>query len=486
MKKTFTRILAIVLCLAMLFVCAAGCGEKDTESKKTDSKQENEGVTETKVSKEFLDSLKGMSITIAYPDKWRVAGTNPIDDEWAININEVAKDLGITITEKYLTNKANGNTFITESLAGNNSGNILGVHGGALFRGVQSKAWAPLTNAVKTVGINFDNKYYSKYGNSFNEVDNDLYGITFNGCNYADFTALYYNVNMVTVDAKLEDPLDLYNKGEWTFDKFEEYCKKLTKKDSSGKITTYGCQLAANASLAQFVKSNGGAIGRVDETGKWYQSMSEPKTVKALDYLYKWLYRDPCVYVPSGAWGTAFINLYEGTAAMAMGSYYCATNSYMKFTDEGGIGMVPLPQGPDGSKEDLFKIDGGSAYVIPTAYAKDAAKYVYIIDRIGAKWYDRFESVYSKQMAAIFYEDKYYDLFMSLTDGSAITGFNEDSCSLVSDSTGYSVTHLCLAMQKGVSPSTAVGQFATPMQNEQNDKQGKTLFTGLAKFVHNK
>ena len=427
-----------------------------------------------------------MTVTIAYPDKWRVAGTNPIDDEWAMNVNEVAKELGITITEKYLTNKANGNTFITESLSGNNAGNILGVHGGALFRGVQSKAWTPLTNAVKEVGINLDNKYYSKYMNMFNEIDNELYGITFSGCNYADFTALYYNVNMVTVDNKLEDPLDLYNKGQWTFDKFEEYCKKLMKKDSSGKITTYGCQLVANVSLAEFINANGGAIGRIDESGMWYQSMAEPATVKALDYMYKWLYRDPCVFIPSGAWGTAYINLYEGTTAMVLGSYYCATNSYMKLTDEGGLGMVPMPQGPDGTKEDLFKLSGGSAYVVPTAYAKDAAKYAYILDRMAAKWYDRFEAVYAKQMAAIFYEDKYYDLFMKMTDDTLTSGFQEDYGSLVSDSTGYSVTHLCLAMQKGVAPSTAVGQFATPMQNEQNDQQGSTRYTGLAKLIHGK
>ncbi|MBR4073101.1 MAG: hypothetical protein IKK24_04070, partial [Clostridia bacterium] len=66
------------------------------------------------------------------------------------------------------------------------------------------------------------------------------------------------------------------------------------------------------------------------------------------------------------------------------------------------------------------------------------------------------------------------------------SGFQEDYGSLVSDSTGYSVTHLCLAMQKGVAPSTAVGQFATPMQNEQNDQQGSTRYTGLAKLIHGK
>ncbi len=484
MKNTIKRIFSVMLCLTVALACV-GCGGK--EGGKTDDSGNNGSEnSKTTVSQEFLDSLKGMSVTIAYPDKWRQPGSNPIDDEWAMNINEVAKELGITITEKYLTNKANGNTFITESLAGNNSGNILGVSNDALFKGVQSKAWTSLSKSIDTVGISLENNYYSKYMNYFNEVDNELYGITLNGCNNADFTSVYYNVNMITVDNKLEDPLDLYNKGEWTYDKFEEYCKKLTKTDSTGKITTYGCQLVSYLALCEFINANGGSVGRIDETGMWYQSMAESSTVKALDFLYKWLYRDPCIYVPSGAWGTAFNNLYEGTTAMAIGSYYCAANAYMKLTDEGGLGMVPMPQGPDATKEDAFKINGGSAYVIPAAYADNADKYVYIIDRIGEKWFGRFESVYAKQMAAIFYQDKYYDLFMGLTDGSKITGFQEGAASLVADETGYSTTMLCLAMQKGVSPSTAVGQFATPMQNEQNDRQGKNRYTGLAKLVNNK
>ncbi|MBR7133628.1 MAG: hypothetical protein IKD04_08880 [Clostridia bacterium] len=477
MKTLLKRLAIIVLCLALACV-GAGCGAKDTGS---DGKpvSGSDGETETKVSQEFLDSLKGMSIKIAYPDKWRVVGADPIADEWAMNVNEVAKELGITITEEYLTNKANGATFVTECLAGNYAGNILGVLGGAVFTGVQSKAWAPLDDAIKEAGINLNSKYYAKYMNKYNNVDNGQYGITFNGANMQEFLALYYNVNMITVDNKLEDPLDLYNKGEWNFDKFEEYCKKLTKTDASGQISIYGCQLMANASMPHFIMANGGSIGKLDESGKWYQSLAESKTINALNYLYKWLYQDRCIYVPTGAWGTSFINLYEGTAAMTLGTYYCATNAYMKLTDEGGLGIVPLPLGPDGDKSDLFKNNGGSAYVIPAAYKDDAAKYVYVLDRIAAKWYDRYEAVNARQLAAVFYEDKYYDLYSKLASGEMITGFNEDYCCLVKDGSGYSATMLGINMQNGVSPATAVATFSTAMQNEQNDLQGDNRWTGF-------
>ena len=77
-------------------------------------------------------------------------------------------------------------------------------------------------------------------------IDNVQYGVQYK-TQFVDFAAMYYNVNMVTVDNKLEDPYELYLKNEWTFDKFEEYCKKLTKTDASGNITVYGCQLVLQA-----------------------------------------------------------------------------------------------------------------------------------------------------------------------------------------------------------------------------------------------
>ena len=49
-----------------------------------------------------------------------------------------------------------------------------------------------------------------------------------------------FNLQMIK-DANLEDPRDLYDRGEWTWDKFAEYCQALTKDtNGDGIIDVYG------------------------------------------------------------------------------------------------------------------------------------------------------------------------------------------------------------------------------------------------------
>lgn len=50
---------------------------------------------------------------------------------------------------------------------------------------------------------------------------------------------LWYN-KTIFADAGLETPIELYDKGEWDWDKLLEYAKELTVEDENGQITRYG------------------------------------------------------------------------------------------------------------------------------------------------------------------------------------------------------------------------------------------------------
>lgn len=477
MKKLMKRIIALMTA-GLITVTVSGCGQKEVSSTNgTSTAGETDGTAA--VSKEFLEQLKGTQITIAYPDKMRNPGQNPQDDEWAMLLNKVGTEYGVTIKENYYTNKENGATFIADSLSGNNLGNIEIVFCDSVFRGVQKNAWADLDKAATEAGISFDSKHYYQPSMKAAHINGAHYGLSFK-TQFIQTDAVYYNVNMVTVDNKLEDPLDLYNRGEWTFDKFEEYCKKLTKKDANGDITVYGCQMEANASMGVFVQANGGSVGRVNADGKWQQTLSDKKTLNGYNFVQKLFNQDQCIYVPSGSWGTSHKNLYAGNCAMQIGASSSAFDAYLQQKDEGGMGFVPLPLGPDGTKEDLYKSSGGFFYVIPAAYQKDAAKYLFIIDEVSRRWYEMFPEIYKKQYTAIFKQDKYMDAFYDFLTGDALTGINEGCLCLVADSSGYSQTLLSLEMAKGVSVATAVDKFATAMQNEHNDQAGDTLYTGFS------
>ena len=71
---------------------------------------------------------------------------------------------------------------------------------------------------------------------------------------------LAFNQQMLE-DANLEDPRDLYERGEWTWDKFIEYCQTLTKDtDGDGQIDQYGYCGFSTDTFEQLMMSNGAKI----------------------------------------------------------------------------------------------------------------------------------------------------------------------------------------------------------------------------------
>ena len=71
---------------------------------------------------------------------------------------------------------------------------------------------------------------------------------------------LAYNKQMLE-DNNLEDPRELYKRGEWTWDKFIEYCQVLTQDtDGDGQIDQYGYCGYEFETFEQLMMSNGGSI----------------------------------------------------------------------------------------------------------------------------------------------------------------------------------------------------------------------------------
>ena len=71
---------------------------------------------------------------------------------------------------------------------------------------------------------------------------------------------LAFNVEMLE-DNNLEDPRELYARGEWTWDKFVEYCQVLTQDtDGDGVTDQYGFDGFAKDVIGQLMLSNGASI----------------------------------------------------------------------------------------------------------------------------------------------------------------------------------------------------------------------------------
>ena len=121
-------------------------------------------------------------------------------------------------------------------------------------------------------------------------------------------------------DANLEDPRDLVERGEWTWEKFREYCKVLTKDtDGDGNIDVYGFGGWPGDYFMNFVMSNGTNVAATatenlssPEVGEVLQFIQDLNLVDKVMYpipeengwdVCRWLYRDGKVaFTPIAAW----------------------------------------------------------------------------------------------------------------------------------------------------------------------------------------
>ena len=96
-----------------------------------------------------------------------------------------------------------------------------------------------------------------------------------------DTYMLAYNKQMLD-EAGLEDPNALYEKGEWTWDKWREYMLALTQDtDGDGVTDVYGYGAAWTVLFTNLLMSNGTGVA-IGPT----ESFSSPEVAEVLDFIY--------------------------------------------------------------------------------------------------------------------------------------------------------------------------------------------------------
>ncbi len=91
---------------------------------------------------------------------------------------------------------------------------------------------------------------------------------------------LAFNVQMLE-ENNLEDPRDLYARGEWTWDKFIEYCKVLTQDtDGDGQLDQYGFCGFVKDTFSELLASNGAKVA-----GGTTETLTSPATGEVLQML---------------------------------------------------------------------------------------------------------------------------------------------------------------------------------------------------------
>ncbi|MDR0396249.1 MAG: hypothetical protein LBH66_02970 [Oscillospiraceae bacterium] len=207
--------------------------------------------------------------------------------------------------------------------------------------------------------------------------------------NYPEYITVYMlGFNWTLLQSKgLENPQDLWDRGEWTWDVFLDYCAKVT--DLTANPPVYGFTGFWTNHLNGFLRSNGAQIAATPEGG-----LMSAATGETLD-LFKQMYVDLKVARPWNTTDWDSNNYYsDGSAA-----FFTAANWILNDSGRAGsgggmdhplnfeIGVVPYPVGPSGNKEtNTHNGVVGNYYMIPKGVENPALVYAAWRDLIN--WYD--------------------------------------------------------------------------------------------------
>lgn len=198
-----------------------------------------------------------------------------------------------------------------------------------------------------------------------------------------------YNTYMLAFDknkideAGLEDPRDLWDRGEWTWDKFREYLLALTQDtDGDGVIDVYGYGSRWDFTLYNLLMSNGTTIA-----SSATENLSSPEVGEVLDFIYN-MYNVDHVANP---WNSDDFdynqNAYmDGTVAFWADAAWISSANNAAALDM-DICWMPWPVGPSGNADTnmLRNMSSGNAWMIPTGV--EDPEFVFNVFNDWANWY---------------------------------------------------------------------------------------------------
>lgn len=448
MAKTFTKLMCVVLTVAMLLAVCSACkqeapttdlsnweeeeiieyeedpvgdssgsnsqGSSQTGSQgssQTGSQSGSQGGSST-ASGKFLDSmptkLRGTTLTYFY---WWDPKTQMEKDA----IKAFEKKTGITVKTEVGSYK----TFTTElasKIAAGKSPDIVRLLSNAMY---QVKTLQPITNS----GYDFSDDIW------WNKLMKDY---TFNGKTYAvnvrpknaailDTTVIYYNKRALKA-AGIQDPYQLWKKNpnSWTMEKFWSMCEEFVKANNN-KAGYYGVSFQYNnAYVRMFGCAN---YDYNSKTGKWENYMSSTELAKRWSELITYNRKglSSVNHSPDSFKKAKILFDVAGPFAARQGDQ---THQELKNRNE--LGVVPLPT--DAPYQVLYEY---TAFGIPQG-AKNAAAVPYYLRYVLDKENYDLNKVYINEQAKdvveyslsfadnkyFFGENENFELRSKLVDGS--------------------------------------------------------------------
>ncbi len=393
--------------------------------------------------KDELD-FKGKTITLMrewdpYPN-----GRNAAWDNFNSHLAKTEKRFNVKIEEKKW--KA---TLANEMLSGvKPEGHLylVGATGGGNVYDMATKGYlADLNSAMKETGITMKEDVYSEFNTGINNLNGKQWSI---GVGFSRIkSAIIYNKKIlaaagykrtVNTDTSVQGYID---SNKWTWKKMTEMAKKVTKKNSSGEVTTWGIGIG-QAGIEGMIISNGGHLVFPNSKGKFVSTMNTENVKEALKQVYDWYHVDKVASsFSSGQWTSMGKAFTEKKIAFVFGGHNEAStpSSTMQADD---YGIAYLPMGPRAKKYHAY-MTYEYCYVVPAAYKNMTTELLLLADELH-QWpagVDTRDNEFRDEWTRYFLSNDQYQMWYNMHyskkinrtwEASAIIGGSADFGKLIS------------------------------------------------------
>ena len=275
-------------------------------------------------------------------------------------------------------------------MAGDKIADVIDVEGRNLIQLARSGCIVPLEEVE---GLNLSDTRWIPGYTQMTEFNGQHYGVNFMRPAEARI-CLIYNRELLKESGIKEDPQKLVDSKEWTFDKFREMCKTVTK-DTNGDGTNdrFGCYIAIPETFGtSMISANGGRlVTSVDGVAK--ETYNDPKALNALNFIYDLVNKDKTVKVgPSvetvDSQKEATANFVAGESAFYFGETWVVNQLLKPTAGDMDYGVVTIPMGPDAT-EYACPFENARNFCI-TSTNKDVDKTVIILNAL-ARYIEQYD-----------------------------------------------------------------------------------------------
>lgn len=375
MKANMKKWIAMGLVLVMSVTCLTACGGSDEKSDEGNAAK-TEGAAGESGSKKALDDLGGYEVVIG---DWYTT-----EDQAETDFTKATEDYRNDIMKKYNFKIERKNsysyadmqeTYVNQTMSNSPSCSIY-----VLYQEMVSQPLMKglMYNLSTVPTIDLKEEKWNALATELMTVGGGVYGMT---AEQEPRGGLFFNKRLFEeAGIDPEEPYDLQKDGKWTWDKFEEYCKKLTKdSDNDGKTDQY-----AMASFSKYylpnaaANNNAGFIGR-DDDGNYTNTTGSKEFLEAMNWAVGLIDKGYIMPKPDGAnWDWYKAAFRDSEVAMQTAEVY-EISSFKQMDDEWGFVMFPYNQ--DNADATNKTIPNDNIFCIPSCYsAEDVEKICFAYD----------------------------------------------------------------------------------------------------------